>query len=358
MAGSHLAFSLRSKKLASMAMAMNGVYVLQSPTANLYAMRESVQRGIEYRGPSLYSVFTGAGATTSGLSPYLVGAAALEARAFPAFTFDPAAGENWASRFSLAGNPQPEADWPVHAFSYEDEKCQTVSEALPFTLVDFISCDVRYGRHFARVVRTNWHNDLIAVDAALDRQGPVGSVPCITMIDGEQKLQRVIVDEKLIREARRCRSAWRSLQELAGIHNSHAEKLLAREKTIWEEAAKATAPVAAAVPAAAVPTAAAPAAPTPSAEPVIETMTPRSPDEAYIETARCSTCNECVQLNGKMFAYDDNRQAYIADIKAGTYAQLVEAAENCQVSIIHPGKPKNPNEAGLEELQKRAEAFM
>ncbi|MGC1457634.1 MAG: ferredoxin, partial [Steroidobacteraceae bacterium] len=84
----------------------------------------------------------------------------------------------------------------------------------------------------------------------------------------------------------------------------------------------------------------------------------RSPDEAYIETARCSTCNECVQLNGKMFAYDANKQAYIADVNAGTYAQLVEAAENCQVSIIHPGKPRNPKEPGLEELQKRAEAFL
>jgi hypothetical protein len=58
-----------------------------------------------------------------------------------------------------------------------------------------------------------------------------------------------------------------------------------------------------------------------------------------------------------MFAYDNNQQAYIIDITAGTYAQLVEAAENCQVSIIHPGKPRNPKEAGLEELLKRAELF-
>ena len=58
-----------------------------------------------------------------------------------------------------------------------------------------------------------------------------------------------------------------------------------------------------------------------------------------------------------MFAYDGNKQAYIADLNAGTYAQLVEAAESCQVSIIHPGKPRNPNEAGLEELLKRAEVF-
>ena len=45
-------------------------------------------------------------------------------------------------------------------------------------------------------------------------------------------------------------------------------------------------------------------------------------------------------------------------VTAGTYAQLVEAAENCQVSIIHPGKPRNPNEPGLDDLIKRAEPFM
>jgi hypothetical protein len=83
----------------------------------------------------------------------------------------------------------------------------------------------------------------------------------------------------------------------------------------------------------------------------------RSPDEAYIETARCSTCNECTQINNKMFMYNENQQAYIADIAAGTFAELVEAAESCQVSVIHPGKPRNGNEPGLDELLKRAEAF-
>jgi hypothetical protein len=37
---------------------------------------------------------------------------------------------------------------------------------------------------------------------------------------------------------------------------------------------------------------------------------------------------------------------------------LVEAAESCQVSIIHPGKPRNANEPGIAELLKRAEPFL
>ena len=58
-----------------------------------------------------------------------------------------------------------------------------------------------------------------------------------------------------------------------------------------------------------------------------------------------------------MFAYNDNKQAYIKNPDAGTYAQLVEAAESCQVSIIHPGKPRNPDEPGVAELLQRAESF-
>jgi len=81
-------------------------------------------------------------------------------------------------------------------------------------------------------------------------------------------------------------------------------------------------------------------------------------DEPYIETPRCSTCNECTQINPRMFAYDENQQARIVDVNAGTYRELVEAAESCQVAVIHPGKPKNPNEPGLDELMKRAEPFL
>ena len=82
-----------------------------------------------------------------------------------------------------------------------------------------------------------------------------------------------------------------------------------------------------------------------------------NPDEASIETARCTTCNECTEINNRMFAYNDNQQAYILDPDGGSFSEMVVAAENCQVAIIHPGKPRNPKEANLDELIKRAEPF-
>ncbi len=358
----NLTSGMRSRQIANMAIGLNEVYVLQSASSNLYRFRERMLRGLAYRGPALFSVFSGASGRASELPPYLMSAAAMESRAFPAFTYDPSAGPNWASRFYLEANSQVDLDWPIQGFAYEDEQHQRVSEDLAFTLVDFVASDRRYARHLARVPREKWNGSMIPVDESLtrERKGLPDKVPSVLMVDADNVLQKVIVDERLIREARRCREMWHSLQELGGVHNSHAEKLLARERKAWEERMQQEAEAhAAAAPAAAAPAAAASATAAPAAVSAPAEEEPqRSPDEAYIETARCSTCNECTTINPKMFAYDGNKQAYIADVNAGTYAQLVEAAESCQVSIIHPGKPRNPKEPGLEELLKRAEPFM
>jgi pyruvate-ferredoxin/flavodoxin oxidoreductase len=79
--------------------------------------------------------------------------------------------------------------------------------------------------------------------------------------------------------------------------------------------------------------------------------------EPYIDSARCTTCNECTNLNGKLFAYNAEKQAYIRDPKAGTFAQLVQAAEKCPVAAIHPGTPMNPKEKDLAKWVERAKPF-
>jgi 4Fe-4S single cluster domain of Ferredoxin I len=355
----HFALGMRGKQLANMAIGLNDVYVLQSASSNLFQFRDRILKGMSYTGPALFSVYSGASGDTGTLPPYLNAAAAMESRAFPAYCYDPSAGPNWASRFYLEANSQVEADWPVQDFTYEDENHQRVHIEAGFTFVDFVACDRRYARHFARVPRSKWSASMMPASEYLGREARSApdKVPFIALVDSDNNLHRAIVDDRLMRAALRCRESWHSLQELGGIHNSHAERLLAREKRSWEEHEKSE--IAARAPEAkpAAPAAAAgvpaPAAPAAAAEPEEK----KSPDDAYIETPRCTTCNECTQINDKMFAYNEDKQAYIANPDAGTYAQLVEAAESCQVSIIHPGKPRNPAEPGLAELLKRAEAF-
>jgi hypothetical protein len=98
----------------------------------------------------------------------------MESRAFPAFSYDPAAGGERTARFSLEGNPQPERDWPLHGVAYEDAEQQRVREELPFTLADFAACDERYTGYFARIPRGR----------------PNGEAPHLTMVDRDDCLQK------------------------------------------------------------------------------------------------------------------------------------------------------------------------
>jgi len=354
----HLSFGTKSRQLANMAIGLSEVFVLQSAASNLVQVRDRIERGLAYAGPALFSVFSGATGNAGELSAYLVAAAAMESRAFPAFTFDPSAGTDWASRFDLGSNPQIDRDWPLHEFTYETPEHQRAGEEVAFTLVHFVACDRRYTRHFARVPRADWNAKMVPVGESLAREqkGLPETIPTLLMVDAGNLLQKVLVDDKVMREARRYREMWHSLQELGGVHNSHAERLLARERKAQDERERAIAEARGLEPAPQ--PAAAAAAPAVSAAAAAAAAAPEpSPDEAYIETARCTSCNECTKINDKLFAYNENKQAYIANPDAGTYAQLVEAAESCQVSIIHPGKPRNANEPGVAELMQRAEAF-
>jgi len=358
----HFPFGVRAARLANTATGLGGVYVVQTAASNVYAMRERIARAFAHHGAGLFSVYVGTGAEAGALPSYLTAAAAMESRAFPAFAYDPHAGSTQAARFALEDNPQPEADWPVEPLEYADEALQRVRQEMPFTVADFMLCDRRYAPHFARIPRERWNDAMVPADEwlALDAKRAGDKVPYVLSVDASDVLQRVVADARLMQTVARYRTFWHRLQEQGGIHNSHAEILLAREKAKWEEArANEREEVPASTASAASPAAAAATAVEKVAEAAAPEPAPqRNPDEAWIETARCPSCNECQNINDRMFKYNENKQAYIADVNAGTYRQLVEAAEVCQVAIIHPGKPRNPNEAGIAELMERAKPFL
>jgi ferredoxin len=331
-------FSLGAQ-LAASAMGMGEAYVLQSAASHLYQVRGRVLDAMRYAGPALVSVYSGARAAAaeeSGPPPYLLAAAAMESRVFPAFSYDPGAGADWAARFALEGNPQQDADWPRHEFAWADDKLQRHAETLPFTLADFAACDARFARHFARVPREHWNGSMVGVSEWLARpdNGVPETVPCIHAVDAGGRLQKLIVDEKLVHAARLCAQSWQRLQELDRLKRKDIPAVKEETKQEIRQDNKAK--------------------DEPKPEPAQEK---REPGDPYIETERCSSCNECTNLNNRMFAYNENKQAYIKDPDAGTFKELVEAAESCQVAVIHPGKPRNPKEPGLDDLVKRAEPF-
>ncbi|MBI5706148.1 MAG: hypothetical protein HZC36_04070 [Armatimonadetes bacterium] len=362
----HLGFGLKNRQLASAAMSLADVFVLQAGASEWVRLRDRIASGFASDAPALFSAFSGSSGTCGEVPPYLVAAAATESRVFPTFVYDPSRGGDWAARFSVEDNPQHEAEWPMHRLEYETKDLRACAESVSFTTADFIAMDSRFSGQVAKVDAALWPEALEGVPAALESSGAglPARAPFVFLADGEGNLIKAAITAPLLAESKRCLAMWHSLQELGGVHNSHAERLLAIERLQWEEerkrlaelppvGAETSAPELPGGPAAALDAETALAAPVVSAEP--EAKPPS--DDPYIETARCSTCNECTNLNNRMFAYNENKQAYIKDPTAGTFRQLVEAAESCQVGIIHPGKPKNPNEPGLEELLKRAEAF-
>ena len=119
-------------------------------------------------------------------------------------------------------------------------------------------------------------------------------------------------------------------------------------------AAPAAAPAATAAPGAATETAPAAVAAAPAAAAEEDDFMGNEP---YIDTIRCTSCDDCLKVNPKVFIYNDEQQAEIGDAKAGTFKQMVMAAEACPAECIHPGDPLNPKEKGLDKLIKRAEPF-
>lgn len=351
-----------STSLGSMATGLRTAFVLQTSAAHLPRLEAEVAEGLRYKGAALYCVYVGLDEDSKAVPRYLRCASAVEGRAFPCFIHHPGYGGDWVQRFKLLANPQSEEPWPIHHFNYEDSDGRAMSEDIAFTVVDFLAMDKRFVAQYVPVPPEEWHPNMVPLgDYLALREGETfGKVPYVLMVNDSNTLHRVIVRRGLVAAARRCADLWRNLQELGGIRNSHALRLLEAERQRAIEQSDAGHPaMESAVEPVAVTDAATDTAAEPAADSTQVSAAAAAPaaDQAYIETELCTSCNDCTDRNSMMFAYNEAKQAYIKDASAGTFRDLVEAAENCPVCIIHPGKPLDPNELGVEELLRRAEAF-
>ena len=337
------------------------------------------------------------------LDAWFVASAALESRAHPFILVNPEAGDHAAERVSFGGNPQAANDWPVEKLEYRSADGEVTEMDLAFTFADYALLMPALHEHFRMVPAGYESTNLVPVDQylGLEEEHVDRSVPYIWGIDDQDVLVRLVVSRALVFACRDRLNYWRTLQELAGIHNFYVEEAIDRVRreqqavveTEREQLLKAheeqlesarseaagevmgqlvdvlmgadlSAMVGGGGQLASMP-AAAPAEPSAEAEPEAEAAAETeeeveeelSFDEPWLDTDLCTTCDDCMDINKMMFVYNDNKQAIITDPKAGTFADLVAAAEICPAKCIHPGKPLDPNEAGLEELIARAEPF-
>ena len=77
----------------------------------------------------------------------------------------------------------------------------------------------------------------------------------------------------------------------------------------------------------------------------------------WIDTPECTACDECTNLNPKMFEYGPGKKAVIKDPTAGPYSDLVKAAERCTARVIHPGLPLDRSPKDIEKWIARAKKY-
>ena len=106
-----------------------------------------------------------------------------------------------------------------------------------------------------------------------------------------------------------------------------------------------------AVPAEAVATAAQPAAAAPAPAADGDYMAP------WLDTAECTSCDECIKINSAMFEYNGDKKAVIKNPDAGPYSDLVKAAEKCTAEVIHPGLPRDRSATGIDKWIARGDKF-
>ncbi len=292
------------------------------------------------------------------------GLALLErSHAAPSYRYDPERGETWAERFEIL---------PDGAAPNEGAQQETVTAAHAAAM------SRRMLDHFRVLPPSAFDGEQVELDAYLAeyRDRPPLGIPFLWVLSPSGERQRAICTRELAALCRDRLRSWRAARALASgpakqpqaaaaaqdSEQARAEgareALLRLVASITGKEAALAAPVSAAG-AASVATlsAAVSTAPAPAASPAAATAPPPQMEEAiapYIESSLCTSCNDCRKINPRLFGYDANQQAYIADAGAGTFAELVKAAEGCPSKCIHPGTPAPGDKTVTADLLARA----
>ncbi len=356
------------KEISLIGMAHRTTFVLQGAQSNVTHLLEGYIDGLNSRRPALFNIYTvcppehGVGDDAADVQTKM----AVESRAYPLVRYDPDAGETFDECLDLSGNPALDRDWPEYTLKYVDEDGREAEMRLPFTFADFAVTEGRFRKHFRRVPRERWTDDMVPFHEFLDmdEDDREGRFPYIWAVDDENHLVRVICSQEIVRSAEERRAFWRQLKGIAGLTNRvDVEAEIAKAKA--EMAGRLAGALlglaeggeAPAVAANLVSAAAGDASPSAPAAASSSAAVPDDYEPVWIDTPDCTTCDECVELAPGIFQYNEDNQAIVVNPRGGTFEDIVKAAEKCTAMCIHPGTPWNMNEKNIDKLVKRAEKF-
>ncbi len=356
------------KEIALIAMAHRTTFVAQGSTSNTTHLIESFIDGLNAKRPALFNIYSPC-MPEQGIADDMAehqSKLAVESRAYPLIRYNPDKGTLPEECFDLDGNPSLETDWPEYSLEYTDEQGQKGRMTLPMTFADFAVTEGRFRKQFRTVPRDAWNDNMVPLHEYLDltTDDREGKFPFIWAVNAKNKLIRVIPAEPLVKSCEDRRNFWRMLKSLAGVRaqvgTADAEQVRAEfaqtlAARLMEMAASGDVlgsgggslalPASGPAAIAAAPTAAA------IGQPAGDYTAP------WIDSATCTACDECININPKIFAYDESKHAYVKNPKGGPYKDLVRAAEKCTAQIIHPGTPFDPKEKDADKLLKRAARY-
>jgi pyruvate-ferredoxin/flavodoxin oxidoreductase len=347
------------KEIGLIGMAHRTTYVVQSSIAYPKHMIEGFIRGLKARRPALFNLYSscqpehGIGDDMSSKQAKLV----VESRAYPIFRYDPDAGKVPAECFDLEGNPALDQDWPTYTLRYLAGTREKEME-LPLTFVDFAVTEARFRKHFRIAPPDTWNDQMVPLVEFLDltEDDREGKFPFVWSVDRKNQLTRLLVDRTMVESCAERREFWTMLRGMAGVGKPEIsrEQIEAevRQEVVGRIASGllglAGGGAAGIATALAVPAAAAGAAPAPAAG-----------GDGYaapwLESDKCTGCDECTNLNARMFAYGPGKKAFIKDAAAGPYSDLVKAAERCTAGVIHPGLPRDRSFKDAEKWVARGQ---
>ncbi|WKV11416.1 2-oxoacid:acceptor oxidoreductase family protein [Marivirga harenae] len=367
------------KEIGLVAMAHRNTYVMQATLANTSHMIEGFIDGLTTRRPALFNLYTTCQPEHGVADDLGVHQAklAVESRAYPIFKYNPELGVKVQEALDLTGNPAMDQDWPTYELKYEENGIQKTME-VPMTFADFAITEGRFRKHFRNVPRNSWNDNMILLTdfLALDESEREDKFPFIWAVNRTGELSRVLVAKPIVESCEERRDFWILLRDLASVKQEDGTATDLESKIRAEVVGKITQKLmqlaggnGTSIPATdqlLKKTAAQPSkteknenlevadSPQPETEASTSKEATSSP---WIESDDCTSCDECININSKIFAYNEDKQAYIKDPKGGPYQDLVTAAEKCTAQVIHPGLPADPNAKDMEKWIKRGEKF-
>ncbi len=267
--------------------------------------------------------------TAPGHDAHLAASLLYLSRTFPLFRYDPDQGTNWPEHFELL-----------------------MEEELPVTAADFAAVSEDFLDHFRVLPAAAWDDEQMELSEYLRRysQQPPLAIPFLWVNDESGNPQRAVLTRDLVNLCRDRVRAWNIFEDLAGVRNTKIKEE-ARREGVSEAIQRVVAMLTQSEQVVAKPAVVLQAAAAAVEEATVIAATTEDP---YIDSFLCTSCNDCFKINSRVFQYDGNKQAYIADASAGTFAELVKAAEGCPARCIHPGTPRPGDSTATPQLLAKA----